>query len=147
MFTPPINAALLGGALIILQALLMLSAGGYRGRNRKAIGVEGDAKLERLVRRHGNLAENAAIFVAVLALYELIAGSTAFAFWIAIIFLIARLAHVIGFSNAAGSHLEGADGAGRIYVLCRMIGAGFTALSSIALGIATLISASAAFGA
>lgn len=141
MLNAPLYAALLGGVLIVLQALLMLSAGGYRGRNRKAVGVEGDVTLERLVRRHGNLAENAAIFIVVLGLYEILVGSTPLVSGLALVFLIARLSHAVAFSSAAGSHLQGADGGGRIFLLLRMFGAGFTALSFVVLGIALVIAA------
>jgi len=139
MLNAPIYAALLGGLMILLQAILMLSAGMYRGRNKKGAGVDGDITLERLVRRHGNLAENAGIFIAVLAVYELLEGQTMVAFSLALLFLIARIAHAIGFSSAAGSHGIDADTGGRIFVLFRMIGAGFTALSLIILGIATVL--------
>lgn len=139
MLNPPVYAALVGGLLIILQALLMLSAGGYRGRNRKAVGVDGDVTLERLVRRHGNLAENAAIFIVVLGLYEILVGSTWLVSSLAAVFLIARLSHAVAFSSAAGSHMQGAEGGGRVFLLLRMIGAGFTALSFVVLGVALVI--------
>ena len=139
MLNAPIYAALLGGLMILLQAILMLSAGTYRGRNKKGAGVDGDMTLERLVRRHGNLAENAAIFIAVLAVYELLEGQTTIALSLAILFVIARIAHAIGFSNNVGSHGAEAGQGGRIFVLFRMIGAGFTALSLIILGVATVL--------
>jgi len=138
---PPIFAAILGGAVLTLQTLLMLTVGMYRNSAGKGVGVDGDMKLERLVRRHGNLAENAAIFVVVFALYELLFGVTTLALVIGVSFVIARILHVIGFTSESGSHLVDASGSGRVYVLMRAAGAGFTALSTLALGLTLLVSA------
>ena len=135
----PTYAALLGGGLLVLQILLMLSVGTYRTGAKKGVGVDGDMKLERLVRRHGNLAENAAIFVVVLALYELLFGQTWIALGTASVFFLARLLHLIGFSSLSGSHLVDASGAGSKFVLMRASGAGLTALTSLVLAIALII--------
>lgn len=135
----PTYAALLGGGLLILQILLMLSVGTYRSGAKKGVGVDGDMKLERLVRRHGNLAENAAIFVIVLALYELLFGQTWIALGTASVFFAARLLHVFGFSSVSGSHLVDAKGAGSKFVLMRASGAGLTALSSLVIAVALII--------
>lgn len=96
--------------------------------------------LERLVRRHGNLAENAAIFLVVLALFELLFGASTFVWAIGMLFLVGRLFHIIGFSNATGSHLVNPDGASRVFILMRMAGALLTALSTIVLGVALVAS-------
>ena len=97
----PWISALTAGVLLILQMLLMLSAGLNRGRSRRAVGGDGDnsdPELNRRVRRHGNLAENAAIFVAGYTLLELL-GETPLALEVACgVFVLARLLHAIGFS-------------------------------------------------
>ena len=129
----PLYSAYLGTFLITLQTLLAASVGGYRGRKGKAIGNADDTVLERRVRRHANMTEYAPIFLTVLALYEVIAGQTTAIFWLAIVFAAARICHVIGFSSSAGSHLDNPSGGRRIFLLARMIGAGFTLLSSLAL--------------
>ena len=139
MLYSPTYAALLGGALLTLQVVLMLSVGMYRSAAKKGVGSDGDMKLERLVRRHGNLAENAAIFISVLALYELLFGQTLLALVTASVFFIARLLHICGFASASGSHLVDAKGSGSIFVLMRASGAGFTALASLVLGITLVI--------
>ena len=139
---PPIYAAILGAAILTLQTLLMLTVGMYRNSAGKGVGVDGDMKLERLVRRHGNLAENAAIFVIVFALYELLFGATTLALVIGATFIIARVLHVVGFTNESGSHLVDAAGSGRAYILMRAAGARLTALSTLALGLTLLVSAS-----
>ena len=129
----PLYSAYLGAFLIALQTLLAASVGGYRGRNRKAIGNADDMVLERRVRRHANMTEYAPIFLTVLALYEIIAGQITAILALAVVFAVARLFHVIGFSSSAGSHLENTGGGRRVFVLSRMIGAGFTLLTSLAL--------------
>lgn len=139
MLHSPVYSALLGGALLILQILLMLSVGLHRTRVRKGVGVDGDVKLERQVRRHGNLAENAAIFVVVLALYELNFGQTGLAFVTGSVFFVARLLHLCGFASAQGSHLVGASGFGAPFVLMRASGALLTALSSLVLAGALIV--------
>ncbi len=135
----PTYAALLGGSLLVLQILLMLSVGTYRTGARKGVGVDGDMKLERLVRRHGNLAENAAIFLIVLTLYEVMFGQTLIVLGTASVFLVARLLHAIGFSSLSGSHLVDAQGSGSSFVLMRAAGAGLTALSSLVIAIALIV--------
>ncbi|MCR9140006.1 MAG: MAPEG family protein [Alphaproteobacteria bacterium] len=134
--TMPIYAALLGGTLLAAQNILMLNVGLYRTSLGKGAGVDGDVKLERLVRRHGNLAENAAIFVVVLALYELLLGQTGLAFWTTTVFALARLMHIAGFANAAGSHIIDAEGGKKLFVLMRAGGAGLSAIASLLLGLA-----------
>ena len=138
--TPPVYSAVLAGTLLSLQSVLMLTVGMYRSGVGKGVGVDGDMKLERLVRRHGNLAENSAIFLVVLTLYELLKGADPFALIVGVVFLSARMLHVMGFSSDAGSHLVEVGGARRIYVLMRASGAGLTALCSIALGLTLAIS-------
>lgn len=129
----PIYSAYLGAFLIALQTVLAAMVGGYRGRNRKSIGHSDDAVLERKVRRHANMTEYAPIFLAVLTLYEIIAGQTTVILWLAIVFAAARLFHIVGFSSSAGSHLEQASGGRLLFVFSRMLGAGLTLLSSLAL--------------
>ena len=115
--------------LMILQLFLMLSVGMYRAKAKVGTGYGNDQNLERLGRRHGNLAENAAIFLITLALLELRIGSTAVVFVLATTFVVARLAHAIGFSSLAGSHLSQGS---KFFQLMRMLGAGLTAVSGFA---------------
>lgn len=138
--SPPIYAALLGGALLCLQIILMLTVGTYRSNSGKGVGVADDMKLERLVRRHGNLAENAAIFITVFALYELLFGQTLIALIVGLVFFLARGLHALAFTSDSGSHLVDGRGAGKKFVLMRVSGALLTALSSLALGITLIVS-------
>ncbi len=109
----PWVSALTAGVLLVLQMLLMLSAALNRGRSRRAAGGDGDngdPELTRRVRRHGNLAENAAIFVAGYTLLELL-GENQQRLEIACgVFVLARLLHAIGFSFRNTANLARVSG-------------------------------------
>ncbi len=129
--TIPIYAAAAGAILIILQALLMILVGMHRIRNKINLGDGDDPAMERKIRRHGNLAENAALFVAVLALAEMTVVPNAVVKNIAIIFIIARISHAIALSTEAGSQ---GTVAGKIFPALRAIGAFGTFGCFLALG-------------
>lgn len=118
----PIYSAFLGAFLIIMQAGLMLRVGLHRSKG-QFIGISDDRDLERKVRRHGNLAENAGLFLAVIALFEILTGQTAYVAAVCIVFAIARLLHAIGFSSLAGSHGENLTGARKAFAGMRAMGA------------------------
>lgn len=136
----PQFAALLGGTLLALQAVLMLTVGAHRNRTATGAGLNGDMTLERLVRRHGNLAENAAFFVLIAALYEMMFGRTWLLLGLGVIFFLARILHALAFSSNSGSHLVDARGAGRGFILMRVAGAGLTVLSAFVLGLVLVVS-------
>lgn len=129
--TAPIISAYAGGLLIIMQGILMVLTGLHRAKAGINLGLGDDPVMERKVRRHGNLAENAGLFVAVLAIAEMTVVPHQTIMIIAIVFLVARLFHAIALSTEAGSH--GADG-GKIFVAGRALGAFGTLGSFLALG-------------
>lgn len=129
--TAPIISAYAGGLLIIMQALLMVMVGLYRGKSGVSLGLGDDPVLERKIRRHGNLAENAAIFIAVLAIAEMTVVPNEVIKIIAIVFVIARLFHAIAMSTVIGSH--GGEGS-KFFVVARILGAFGTFASFLALG-------------
>lgn len=129
--TIPIYAAVAGAVLIILQALLMILVGTHRIKNRVNLGTGDDQAMERKIRRHGNLAENAALFVVVLALAEMTVVPNDIVRNIGIIFLIARVFHAVALSTEAGSH---GTKSGKLFPAMRAIGAIGTFGSFIALG-------------
>ena len=131
----PVYTAYMAAFLIVVQTALALSVGGYRGRNRKPIGDADDEVLARRIRRHANMTEYAPIYISVLALYELMVGQTTTVFWMALLFAISRVLHVIGFSSSAGSHLQNLSGNRRLFLLSRMVGAGLTLILSFAIGV------------
>jgi len=62
------------------------------------IGDADDEVLARRIRRHANMTEYAPIYIIVLALYEPMMGQTTIIFWMALLFAVARMLHVIGCS-------------------------------------------------
>ncbi|GAA0466157.1 hypothetical protein GCM10009096_03530 [Parasphingorhabdus litoris] len=129
--TVPIISAYAGALLIILQGVLMVLTGLHRVKAGINLGVGDDPVMERKIRRHGNLAENAGLFVAVLAIAEMTIVPSSAIMIIASAFVIARFSHAIALSTEAGSH--GAEG-GKIFVLARVIGAFGTLICFLALG-------------
>lgn len=130
--TIPIIAAVAGAVLIILQAILMILVGMHRIRNRVNLGTGDDPALERKIRRHGNLAENAALFIVVLALAEMTVVPNDIIRIIAIVFIVGRIFHAIALSTVAGSH---GSATGKVFPIFRAIGAFTTFGSFVALGI------------
>lgn len=118
----PIYSAALGAFIIVFQVILMVSVGIDRGKG-AFIGHEGNADLERKVRRHGNLAENSGLFLVVIALFEMLVGQTTYVATVCIIFAAARLLHAAGFSSLAGSHGQDLKGARRSFAAMRAMGA------------------------
>jgi uncharacterized membrane protein YecN with MAPEG domain len=98
ILTYPFYTSLAAGLVILLQTALMMSVGFRRIKHGQGIGDGGFDDLTRLVRRHGNLAENSAIFLVVLALLEVIGGAAMAVATLAAIFVFARLMHAIGLS-------------------------------------------------
>lgn len=134
----PIYSALLAAFLVVLQVGLMMSVGFHRLQG-QYIGIGNDRQLERKVRRHGNLAENAGLFIAALALLELIVGSTQGVLILCIAFAVVRAAHAFGFSSLAGSHGDNVTGGRRVFALGRMIGAFGTAIVAVAIAASIMI--------
>jgi uncharacterized membrane protein YecN with MAPEG domain len=94
----PVVSMLFAGALILAQMALMLAVVVARRRARQSLGDGGHQELATAIRQHGNLAENAAIFVACAALLEYAGTSrTALSVW-CLLFVIGRISHVIGLS-------------------------------------------------
>ncbi|MEO0418793.1 MAG: MAPEG family protein [Pseudomonadota bacterium] len=127
----PIYTAWLAAFLVVFQVILMFAVGVRRAKG-LPIGIGDDRDLERRVRRHGNLAENSGLFLAAIALLEMIAGQTTYVLVIAVGFAAARLLHAAGFSSLAGSHGDGKGGTMSPFILMR----GFGAMGTIAVAFA-----------
>lgn len=128
----PQTAAMLGAFLLFLQQILMLSVGFHRTKLKVGIGLSDDPDLERKVRRHGNLAENAGIFLIVLTLLEISGMASTAVFWFALLFAAARVLHAVGFM-----HLDGAQGnieGNKLFLAARVLGATLTGWTGLALG-------------
>ncbi|MFL0354879.1 MAPEG family protein [Erythrobacter sp. GH1-10] len=126
----PIYTAALGAFLIVMQAVLMVGVGARRLKG-PFIGLGDDKNMERRVRRHGNLAENSGLFLAVLALLELLVGQTPFLAALCLLFAVARLLHAAGFSSLAGSHGEDLSGARKGFAAMRALGAFGTLITAL----------------
>lgn len=129
----PLTTAIIGALLIILQQVFMVMAGTHRAKVSIGVGFADDKDLERKIRRHGNLAENAAIFLVVLGFAEALSGGGVVTTILGFAFLVARIAHGIAFSSLSGSHLP--DQGSHFFVLCRLVGALGSGFSGIALGL------------
>ena len=97
--TLPVVSAITAGVLIVAQMALLIATVLVRRRVRQSLGEAGDPALTRAVRRHGNFAENAAIFVAGLALLEMLGAQRLFVVLLAALFVIGRVLHAIGLSR------------------------------------------------
>jgi hypothetical protein len=95
---PPVISALTAGVLIFLQTAFMFAAANQRRQFGPSVGESPDPNVLRAVRRHGNLAENAAIFVASVALLELLGGGKLWVECLCGLFVLARLLHGFGLS-------------------------------------------------
>ena len=96
----PVISSIAAGVLIVGQMALTFAVVRVRRSAKQSLGDGGDARLLRAIRRHGNYAENAAIFVASLALLEMIGAQRWFVIALAAIFIAGRLLHAIGLSQA-----------------------------------------------
>ena len=92
----PMTAALTGGFLIMLQSGLMMWTGFGRIKHNVAFGTGNVDELEKRARAHGNLAENAAIFVIALGLLEASGMNSMVVMALAATFVFARLSHAVG---------------------------------------------------
>ena len=94
----PYVSAVTAGVLLLIQMLLTMTVVMARRRDKQSLGDGGNSDVLRAARRHGNFAENAAIFVAALALFELLGGGRQTVEIFAAIFIVGRLSHAIGLS-------------------------------------------------
>lgn len=62
-----------------------------------AVGMNGDERFTRAVRAHANLGEYAPLFLILLGLYELQGGAYILLVGTAMLFLIGRVLHAVGF--------------------------------------------------
>ena len=88
--------------LAVIQMLLMLYTARGRGKYRTGLGDGGHEGLLRRVRMHGNLTENAPLFLILLLLTEISGQWTALVPIFAAAFIVVRLSHAIGLSLSSG---------------------------------------------
>lgn len=114
--TFPIITATAAACLMLLQTWLALSVSLARRRLKLGIGDGGDAEMARLVRRHGNLAENAALYIVVFALLEMGGGARLLVAALAALFVAGRVLHAVGMTVSSGASQPRAVGALLSYI-------------------------------
>jgi hypothetical protein len=119
----PAIAALTAGILIILQMALMITVIPLRRKNRQSLSDGGHPDLLQAIRRHGNFAENAAIFVTGLALLELMGADRLGIEIMSAIFILGRVSHAIGLTMQPTVNIF------------RVLGTASTVLVGVALGV------------
>ena len=88
----------------VLQMVLLLTVARGRGAYQTGLGDGGHPGLLRRIRMHGNLAENAPLFLILLALVEASGRAPGVVPYYAAGFVIARLSHVVGLSIGSGAN-------------------------------------------
>lgn len=125
---PAVTAAT-AGALGILHVVLVLLVSAGRVKFNTGLGDGGNEALSRRIRMHGNLTENAPLFLILLGIVELSRVSPYLVTILGPLIVVFRLCHAYGLSMHFG---PGSNG-------FRAIGAGGTALAIIVLSAACLI--------
>ena len=97
--TLPIVSGMTAGAVLILQMALMSNVASARARLEQSLGDGGKDEMQRVIRRHGNLAENSGLFIAGFALLELLGGNRLAVIALCAAFVGARVLHVLGLSR------------------------------------------------
>lgn len=124
----PIVTASTAVALASLQIVLMLMASSTRTRLLTGLGDGGNDLLLRRIRMHGNLTENAPIFLILLGLVEWSGDWGRIVPAIAVAFVLLRIAHAIGLALTSGPSIP------------RIAGAAGTAVSVVTLAVLLTIS-------
>ncbi len=87
----------------VFQMLLLLYVARGRGRYKTGLGDGGSPQLLKRIRIHGNLAENAPLFLILLALVETSGHWPTLVPWFAVAFVVLRLFHAIGLMISSGA--------------------------------------------
>lgn len=124
--TFPFITATTAGLLLILQILLAGMTSGARGATKNPIGDGGNEVMIRAVRRHGNLAENAGIFIAGLMLLELSKFSPPLLIGLCVAFVLARLVHAFGLSQVNTNNAFRVLGGAGTYLIGLALGGALT---------------------
>ena len=98
--TLPITLTIAAAAALI-NIWLATRVSQVRLRDKVSIGDGGNERLACRVRAHSNFVEYAPFFLILLALIEMSQGSQQWLWWVAILFILARLAHPFGMDRKA----------------------------------------------
>ncbi len=86
----------------VFQMILVLYVARGRGRYKVGLGDAGNPQMLKRIRIHGNLAENAPLFLILLGLVEVSGQWTALVPWFGIAFVAFRLSHAMGLVISSG---------------------------------------------
>jgi uncharacterized membrane protein YecN with MAPEG domain len=119
--TIPIITAYTAALIAVLQVTLMMAVGLNRGKVGIPVGDGGNEALLYKMRRHGNLIENAPIFLILLTFLEISGGSTNVVIGLAVLFVAARLSHAYALSGPGKP--QAARGFGAMGTIAGILGA------------------------
>lgn len=91
----------IAAAAAVLHVWLSIRVSRLRRLHGISIGDEGNKAVATRMRAHGNFAENTPVFLILLALIELAAGSELWLWIVAVVYVVARLLHVFGMDRPA----------------------------------------------
>lgn len=91
----------IAGASALISIWLGLRVSQLRIRHKIMVGDAADERVVRRMRAHANFAEYTPIFLILLGLVELAHGSETWLWIVAILFVLARLAHPFGMDRPA----------------------------------------------
>jgi uncharacterized membrane protein YecN with MAPEG domain len=96
--TLPVVSAFTAGILIVMQIVLLAAVTLARRRSGQSLGEGDNPDLLRAIRRHGNFAENAALFVAGFTLFEMLGAPLVTLEILCALFVLGRVSHALGLS-------------------------------------------------
>lgn len=127
---PAVTAAT-AGALGILQVVLVFYVGGGRHQYGVGFGDGGQEGMQRRIRMHGNLAENAPMLLLLLGLVEISGEWHSWVTFIGLALVVCRVVHPIGLSMRFGPGPN----------IFRFVGAAGSTLAMLILSVLLLLTA------
>lgn len=116
----------IAGAAALLHVWLSVRVSQLRRPLKVNIGDGGHEILARRIRAHGNFAENVPLFLVLIGFIELAVGGDLWLWGAAILFILARIAHVFGMDRGGANPL-------------RVVGIAVTWLVLLGLGITAIV--------
>ena len=98
----------LAGALALINIWVAFRVGQARGAHKVSVGDGGVEAVTRRMRAHANLVENAAFVMVLVGVIELAAGTNAWLWTIAGLFVVARVVHPFGMDGWMPGRMAGA---------------------------------------
>ena len=120
--TYPYITTITAGVVLLMQIILAITVSAARGKYDTSVGDGGKDEMLRAVRRHGNLAENAAIFLLGFALLELSELNTWHLIGLSVAFVIIRVLHAVGLSRANTNNVLRLLGGAGTYLVGLVLG-------------------------